>query len=41
MSYLARALEQDPERRDMAREDVDLHWIRDDPRYQALVAGDE
>jgi len=41
ISYLARALEQDLEQRDGAREDPDLHWIRDDPRYQALVAGDE
>jgi tetratricopeptide (TPR) repeat protein len=40
-SHLARALEQDPERRDWAREDPDFHWIRDDPRYLALVAGDE
>jgi tetratricopeptide (TPR) repeat protein len=37
IDHLARALEQDVGKSEWARQDPDLHWIRDDPRYQALV----
>jgi tetratricopeptide (TPR) repeat protein len=37
ITYLVRALEQDPDDRDWASRDPDFHWIRDDPRYRALV----
>jgi tetratricopeptide (TPR) repeat protein len=37
LKYLAKALERAPGRRDLARRDPDLAFIRDDPRFQALV----
>jgi len=40
VKHLAQALEQDPAQRNWATRDPDLAWIRDDPRFQALVGGE-
>ena len=37
LDFLARAIEDDSSRKDWAKQDPDLAWIRDDPRFAEIV----